>query len=262
MVTMDPTELQKQAEALRARLTPGDRLLFITGAGLSAESGLPTYRGVGGLYEGRGTEEGMPIEMVMSGPVFLQRPEVTWKHLLRIGEAVRGATPNLAHEIIARLERDFEVVVLTQNVDGFHRTAGSTQVIDIHGDCRRLLCTGCDYREQRNDYAGLSLPPRCPDCHAVIRPDVVLFEEMLPEAKVARLLAELHRGFDAYFSVGTSSLFPYITQPMEEAAGRGKLTVEVNPGRTDLSDLVEFRLACGAGQALSAVFPELAGDSG
>ncbi|MGD8863477.1 MAG: Sir2 family NAD-dependent protein deacetylase [Myxococcales bacterium] len=256
---MDPTELQKQAEALRARLTPGQRLLFITGAGLSAESGLPTYRGVGGLYEGRGTEHGMPIEMALSGPVFLQQPEVTWKHLFHIGEAVRGATHNLAHGIIARLERDFEVVVLTQNVDGFHRTAGSTRIIDIHGDCRQLLCTACDYREQRDDYAGLELPPRCPRCDAVIRPDVVLFEEMLPQPKVMRLLAELQRGFDAYFSVGTSSLFPYVTEPMEEAARRGKLTVEINPGRTDLSDQVEFRLGCGAGGALSAIFPELAG---
>src|SRR5947209_5837685 len=100
-------------------------LLFITGAGLSADSGLPTYRGVGGLYNGRDPEEGLPIEVLLSGDCFAARPELTWKYLLQIERAGRGAKPNRGHEVIAALESRFERVwVLTQNVDGLHRRAG------------------------------------------------------------------------------------------------------------------------------------------
>jgi NAD-dependent deacetylase len=251
---MDETQLLDQARRVAQRLRGKRRLLFITGAGLSAEAGLPTYRGVGGLYSGAETEHGMPIEVALSGSMFRRRPEITWHHIAQIELAVRGSAPSAAHKLIAALEAQYEVVVLTQNVDSLHRLAGSTQIIDIHGDCRELCCTRCTYRESRSDYAGLAIPPYCPQCAAVLRPDVVLFEEMLPSDKLDRLTAELKRGFDAYFSVGTSSLFPYISRPIYDAGRRGLLTVEINPETTSVSDAVEFRFACGAGRALSAIF--------
>ena len=259
---MDESALQRAAARVRDQLSGKRRLLFITGAGLSAESGLPTYRGIGGLYEDAQTEHGMPIEVALSGPVFQRSPHITWHHIGGIERALRGASHNLAHRIIAALEQRFEVVVLTQNVDGFHRAAGSTQVIDIHGDCHDLMCTRCDHRERRADYEGMAMPPVCPSCGAVVRPDVVLFEEMLAAHKLDRLMAELQRGFDAYFSVGTSSLFPYIIHPMLDATRRGLLTVEINPGTTDLSGLVELQLQTGAGRALAAIFPDEAASLG
>jgi NAD-dependent deacetylase len=252
---VDDAAVHERAERVRARLAGTRRLLFITGAGLSAESGLPTYRGIGGLYEDARTEHGMPIEVALSGPMFRRSPHITWHHIGAIERALRGARHNIAHAIIAALEQRYEVVVLTQNVDGFHRAAGSTRVIDIHGDCHDLQCTRCDHRERRDDYAGMTLPPACPSCGAVVRPEVVLFEEALPAAKLERLLHELERGFDAYFSVGTTSVFPYIAQPMLDAARRGLLTVEINPGATDISDHCEVRFECGAARALAAVFP-------
>ncbi|MBN1612305.1 MAG: NAD-dependent protein deacylase, partial [Polyangiaceae bacterium] len=98
------------------------RVLFITGAGISADSGLPTYRGVGGLYNRGVTEDGMAIEEALSGDVFSSRPEVTWRYLRQIEAACRDATCNRAHNVIALLERGpREIWVLTQNVDGFHR---------------------------------------------------------------------------------------------------------------------------------------------
>ena len=113
-----------------ADLRSARRLFFVTGAGLSAESGLPTYRGVGGLYDGGVTEEGMAIEDVLSCHTFARRPELTWKYIAQIERTCRGARHNEAHRIIAELERRFErVTVLTQNVDGFHISAGSTNVI-------------------------------------------------------------------------------------------------------------------------------------
>ena len=251
---MDDAELRKRARDVVERLGEGrKRLLFITGAGLSAESGLPTYRGIGGLYEDDETEDDMPIEEALSGSVFRSRPAVTWKHLMRLERGVRGAAPNRGHQIIAELDRRHEVVVLTQNVDGLHHAAGSRKIIDIHGDCHELSCTVCDFHERRNDYAGLVLPPLC-GCGGVIRPDVVLFGEMLPSEKVEELFRELERGFDAYFSVGTTSVFPYISNPIRQAKALGRLTVEINPGRTEVSRLVDVKFDCGAGVALSAIF--------
>jgi NAD-dependent deacetylase len=257
---MDEAQLLAQAARVARRLQQEERkghkqrLLFITGAGLSAEAGLPTYRGVGGLYTDAETEQGMPIEVALSGSMFRRRPEITWHHIAQIEQAVRGTEPSAAHRLIAELEATYDVVVLTQNVDSLHRLAGSTQIIDIHGDCRELLCTRCAYREARDDYAGLAIPPYCPRCAAILRPDVVLFEEMLPTDKLERLTRELARGFAAYFSVGTSSLFPYISRPIYDAGRRGLLTVEINPEPTPISDAVEFRFDCGAGRALSAIF--------
>ena len=133
---MDEAQLREQAARVARVLQGRKRLLFITGAGLSAEAGLPTYRGVGGLYVDVSTEHGMPIEQALSGPVFRRRPEITWHHIAQIERTVRGTGPSAAHRLIAGLEAQHEVVVLTQNVDSLHRLAGSTQIIDIHGDCR------------------------------------------------------------------------------------------------------------------------------
>lgn len=252
------TTLQDQASQLADYLVRAERVLFITGAGISAESGLPTYRGVGGLYEGTATELGMPIEVALSGPVFEMDPSITWQYIARLEQAVRDAVHNRAHAIISELEDYFdEVVVLTQNVDGFHRAAGSSEVIDIHGDCHDLMCTGCGYYRTVSDYAGLEIPPPCPECGTILRPDVVLFGEMLPTRKVRRLAAELERGFDAYFSIGTTSVFPYIAEPVVRGRLAGVPTVEINPGESEVTHLVSHRFTTGAIEALGAIHEAL-----
>lgn len=245
----DPEALAQAVDRLRG----ARRWLVVTGAGLSADSGLPTYRGIGGLYEERDPEEGIPIDVALSGQMLARRPDLTWKYLRQIGDAVFGAEPNEGHHAIARLEERFEVTVLTQNVDGFHRAAGSTDVVDIHGDCHELRCDGCGARWRVDDYQGLAIPPACAECEGEARPDVVLFGEMLPPAKVAKLQAGLVRGYDAYLSVGTSSLFPYISGPILMAAAAGKPTIEVNPGETPVSDSVDVHLRCGAAATLVAL---------
>lgn len=236
-------------------------VLFVTGAGISADSGLPTYRGVGGLYEADATEEGLPIEVLLSGETFARTPERTWKYLGAIERACRGARPNRAHEAIAELGRTRRrVVVLTQNVDGLHRAAGSRDVIEIHGDVHELACTRCTWSERVSGWDGLELPPRCPRCAAPARPAVVLFGEALPRAAVARLEEELERGFDAVFSIGTTSVFPYVAAPVLLARARGAGTVEVNPARTGVSHAVDVRLRCGAAAAMDAVLAALGDD--
>lgn len=238
-------------DGVAERLAVAESVLFITGAGLSADSGLPTYRGVGGLYEDEQTEEGLPIEVALSGQMLLQRPELCWKYIRRIERACRGACFNRGHEVIALLEQRLEhCCVLTQNVDGFHLAAGSKNVIEIHGNVHHLICVACGSRESVADFRELAAVPYCDACGGLIRPAVVLFGEMLPTPELARLSGELGLGFDMVFSVGTTSVFPYIAEPVLRVAAAGGTTVEINPGTTEVSALVDYRIRCGAAEAL------------
>jgi NAD-dependent deacetylase len=232
-------------------------LLFITGAGLSADSGLPTYRGVGGLYDGNDPEEGVPIETLLSAAVLENRPELTWKYLHQIERVSRSARPNRGHEVIAEMEQRFDRVwVLTQNVDGFHHRAGSRNVIDIHGNLHRIRCTHCAFEQTVTDYEGFSIPPRCETCREVLRPDVVLFGERLPTQQLATYRAETERGFDLVLSIGTTSVFPYISAPVLDAYHFHKPSVEINPCATDVTEFVTVKIPLGAAAALDAIWSQ------
>ena len=236
-------------------LTRCRSVLFITGAGISADSGLPTYRGIGGLYDAEHPEEGIPIEDILSGEMIRRRPELTWKYLGQIERAARGARFNRAHQVIAEMEARFERVwTLTQNIDGLHRQAGAKHVLEIHGSLFDLLCTACGWQTTVADYAALRLPPQCLQCQAIVRPEVVLFGETLPPATVEFLYDQLDLGFDAVFSIGTTSVFPYIAGPIEAASRRGWATVEINPAATRVSRLVDVKLAMHAAEAMDAIW--------
>jgi NAD-dependent deacetylase len=248
---------ERQLDQVAALCASARRILFITGAGISADSGLPTYRGIGGLYNSGMTEEGYAIEEALSGEMMSERPEITWKYLSQIEANCRGALPNTAHETIAWLEEAREVTVLTQNIDSLHRAAGSGDLsgdlIEIHGTLHQLRCTGCGRRSAVADFAGLEIPPRCTDCGGMLRPDVVLFGEALPVDAVGRLIATLEAGTDLVFSIGTTSVFPYIAEPVIHALRRGVPTVEINPGESRVSWAVDVRLRMGAAAALGAI---------
>lgn len=245
-------------DAVAEHLRHARRALFITGAGISADSGLPTYRGVGGLYDSEITAEGLRIEDALSGEVFAMRPDITWKYLVQIEENCRGAQPNAAHRAIACLERHLDrVMVFTQNVDGLHRAAGSHEIVEIHGNLQELMCTSCRHEEAATGVTGRGIPPLCPVCGAVLRPKVVLFGEALPEDELDRFIEAFQQGFDIVFSIGTSSVFPYIVQPVVLAAASGIPTVEINPERTQLSEIVDYYLPLGAAEAMSGVLDRL-----
>lgn len=252
------TKIEHQLNQVALTLARAERVLFITGAGISADSGLPTYRGVGGLYNDEHTEDGLSIEDALSGAVFAAHPEITWKYLAQIEENCRGAQPNAAHLAIAELQQRLaRVTVFTQNVDGLHRLAGSHEVIEIHGNLQELMCTGCDFEESVADLSGHQLPPLCPACGSVLRPKVVLFGEALPEAAMAHFLDALDAGFDMVFTIGTSGVFPYIAEPVVWAAQNGIPTVEINPLPTRLSPLIDYHLTLGAAEAMAAIMARL-----
>jgi NAD-dependent deacetylase len=230
-------------------------ILFVTGAGVSVDSGLPTYRDDDGWYQTDLAEETMPLERALSGDVLSDHPEVTWKYLARMERACRDSRCNRAHEVIAQMEQRFERVwTLTQNVDGLHRLAGARNVIDIHGDLHQLRCMQCRYRQTVADYSELTFPPHCPHCPGLLRPDVVLFGEPLALERMMILFTELDDGFDLVFSIGTSSVFSYIAEPVRMAAQFGRPTIEINPGVSEVSELVDIRLPMRAAPALDAIW--------
>ena len=233
-----------------AKLRLARRVLFVTGAGISADSGLPTYRGVGGLYNDQATEEGLSIEDALSGECLGIRPEITWKYLAQVERNCHGVLPNAAHNAIAALERDSEVVVLTQNIDGLHLKAGSSNVIEIHGTLEERYCAHCGSPADAGDSC---MPPRCRHCGQVVRPRVVLFGEMLPQTAISRLHEELARGFDMVFVIGTTAVFPYIAEPVLQAVRAGIPTVEINPARTRLSEQVKYYVPARAATALPEI---------
>lgn len=236
-------------------LAVSHNILFVTGAGISADSGLPTYRGNGSIYNIDCAEDGLCVERVLSGDLFDDHPELTWKYLLQMERTCRGVHHNRAHEVIAEIERRFERVwTLTQNVDGLHRAAGARNVIDVHGDLHDLRCTQCQYHETVADYSRLTIPPRCPGCAGLLRPDIVLFGETLTPEKLMMMLIELDGGFDVVFTIGTSSVFSYVAEPIQMAAALGRPTVEINPGLSEVSDVVDIRLPLRAAPALDAIW--------
>lgn len=236
-------------------LKKAQRVLFITGAGMSADSGLPTYRGIGGLYDDKDTDDGMPIELAISGEMLRQRPEITWKYLLQIANACHNAQHNAGHSIIAEIEKAKpNTWVFTQNIDGFHRAAGSRNMIEIHGTLDKTRCTKCAYTTTTDQVDISKLPPLCPECSSVLRHEVVLFGEQLPEHETRKLHQVYNDGFDLVLSIGTTSVFPYIAQPIMVANRQGIPTVEINPGTTEVSRMVDYRIRLGAAAALQEIW--------
>lgn len=228
----------------------------ITGAGVSAESGVPTYRGRGGIYE----EDEGAIE-ALTGSTLLSDPDRTWRAIGDLSRHAAGARPNAAHIAIAEIERKVDrFALLTQNVDGLHQLAGSRNVIDIHGSITRTLCMGCGAEGElgREELESLRAAPHCAHCRGTLRPAAVLFGEYLPEEKVERMRREFHEDPPGLvLVVGTSALFPYIAEPVLVARRAGRVTVEVNPERTVLSKVVDWFLQGTATALLPAIAREI-----
>ena len=246
--------MQDNLKQVGELLRDSRRVLFITGAGVSAESGIPTFRGAAAAFPDGRTEEGEPFEHVLSGSTFLLEPKLSWKYFFRLELSLRGKQPNAAHLAMASLQTsERSVCIATQNIDGLHQLSGSRFVLELHGNLRRIICPRCEYREYLETFEGMSPLPLCPTCRAVLRPDAVLYEESLPEDVFDQFEAEQTRGFDLIFSVGTTSIFDYVTQPILAAADRGVPVVEINPEQTLVSNLVDFRFAEPAGKTMQAL---------
>ncbi len=225
----------------------------ITGAGISAESGVPTYRGKGGLYDD--PKEGDRVIEALSALMLERDPDRTWRVIAALAQRCLEAAPNAGHYALVEIEKKVErFCLLTQNVDGLHPRAGSQHVIDIHGDRLATVCMDCGAEGRLTDPGVITVTPRCSQCEGRLRPGVVLFGEMLPVEKVARIEREFYARIpDLVMIVGTTAQFPYIVMPVLTAARAGKLTIEINPEETEISHAVEYSLRGSAGDFLPAI---------
>lgn len=246
------------------RLRAARRIGVITGAGISAESGIQTYRGVGGLYDD--PEKGERTVEALSKDTVERDPDRTWRVLAELARMAAGALPNRAHEALVAIEQHAEsFTLLTQNVDGLHALAGTRNLIEIHGSLQDARCTRCPHRRRVSPEAirALDAAPPCPACGARLRPDAVLFGEMLPERKVAAMYEAFHvRPPEVVLWIGTSALFPYIVDPLFTARRLGHVTVEVNLEATDLSREVDFALSGPAGELVPLIADAFAASGG
>jgi NAD-dependent deacetylase len=221
-------------------------VVALTGSGISAESGVPTFRDAQtGLWERYD-----PHRLATPG-AFARDPELVWRWYAWRRDLVEAAGPNAGHEALARLERSVPgFSLVTQNVDGLHGEAGSENVLELHGNIRRSRCSAenLTVEPEETDH----VPPLCPNCGAPLRPDVVWFGEALPAAE-ARAASEAARSCDLFLSVGTSGLvYPAAALPYE-ALEAGATVVEVNPEPTPLASDAHYSLRGRAGEVL----PEL-----
>jgi NAD-dependent deacetylase len=231
-------------DSVRERLRRAGRWFALTGAGISAESGVPTFRGPGGLWEGSRPEELASVEG------FRRDPAQVWRWYRWRRSILETVSPNAGHEALARIEGRVEALCLaTQNVDGLHARAGSRRVLELHGNILRSRCLedcGADVKEDPAEPV-----PRC-SCGAPLRPDVVWFGEML-SSEVLGLAFERAAECQVCLIVGTSGIV-YPAAALPEAARRaGALLIEVNPEETPLSRFCDAILRGPAAELLPAL---------
>jgi len=229
---------------LRRRFQNSRSVLVVTGAGVSAESGVPTFRGGGNSL----VWKGMPFDVISSAQMVEQDLDTVWEWFDYRRGLLTELRPNAGHHAIARWQEQFpEFVLVTQNIDGLHQGAGSIDVIEMHGSIWRARCIACNDRyEIRKDQLR---PIDCQSCGDRLRPDVVLFGEMLPSGAFEQS-AKAASTCDLCLVVGTSALvYPAAELPMI-AKSAGAYLCEVNPERTPLSDFCDEVLTGMAGQVL------------
>lgn len=239
---------------LEAELSSARCVCVLTGAGVSAESGIPTFRGPDGLWKK------YRIEELATPEAFARHPMVVWEWYAWRREVMSQAQPNPAHYALADLEDRFALrpgttfTLVTQNVDGLHERAGSRNILRLHGSVWTLRCTACGAQHEDHCVPLDPFPPRCV-CENIMRPAVVWFGELLPEAALRQSI-EAAAAADLFLVVGTSALvYPAASLPLV-AKQQGARLIEINPEPTPLSEVADLTLTGNAGEILGALRPQ------
>lgn len=244
------SQIDRAAELIAATAQAGRPVVAFTGAGISQESGIPTFRGTDGIWQHYDPERVATLQGFLDAPVY------SWRFHEELRRLCRRATPNSAHLALSWIEtavrRDVPAPVITQNIDGLHQAAGSTEVIELHGSCHRMRCTECDFSTDEMPPEFEELPPRC-ECGGLLRPDVVWFGEQLPGHAVAEA-QRWAKSAGVLLVIGTSvTVQPAASLPVI-ALGSGATVIEVNAEPTPLSEIVDIALRGAAGD----IMPDLA----
>ncbi len=228
----------QEIERLNTLIKNAKCLLVLTGAGISRESGIPTFRGKEGWYKN------YPPEKLATPAAFYENPKLVWEWYNLRRKIIIAASPNVAHYKIAELEKHKPCFLLvTQNVDSLHKKAGSTKIVELHGNIFRTKCTSCGrvYEEDYRVFKEEELPPRCKVCGGLLRPDVVWFGEALKEEDLNRAFSFAEKA-DLILVVGTSgvvypaAMLPYIVK------SKGGKVVEINPLSTPISHISDITI--------------------
>jgi NAD-dependent deacetylase len=236
-------------ERVRDRAAHAERVVVLTGAGVSAESGVPTFRGGGGAAVWRG----MDATELSSAMMVARNLPLVWEWFEYRRGLLAPCMPNPGHGAIAAWQDRFKSFTLvTQNIDGLHQKAGSREVLELHGNIWTGRCTRCEARRALAETPLPDVPPRCACCGSAMRPDVVLFGEYLPSG-VFESAAAASAEADLFFVVGTSAVVrPAADLPMV-AANRGAFVVEVNPEPSEIAEWADAVLVGKAGEILPLV---------
>jgi len=231
-------------EPIADKLLDAKKIVFVTGAGISQESGIPTFRGKDGLWRKYDALQLATID------AFYENPKLVWEWYEERRKNILAAKPNAGHNTIAALEKYKQVRVLTQNIDGLHQRAGSSQVYELHGSIITIKCTVCDFKEKiTGDFS--ELPPIC-KCGKMLRPDVVWFGEALPQNVWSEAIMQAN-SCNVMFVVGTSLAVSPANMLPVYAKQNGAILVEENPEETPMSQSMDLSIRSTSAKAL----PEL-----
>ncbi|HXG65574.1 MAG TPA: NAD-dependent deacylase [Blastocatellia bacterium] len=224
------------------------RVAVLTGAGISAESGVPTFRGGGGSQIW--TWRGRPVTELSSAELIATDPKLVWEWFDYRRGMLKEIVPNPGHYALAQWEQRFEdFTLITQNIDDLHRAAGSLNVLELHGNIWRARCLRCRSTFEARESPLEENPPPCLACNGPARPDVVLFGELLPEGIFERAEEAAARA-DLFFVIGTSAVvYPAASLPVV-AKQAGARVIEINPERTDISVFADVTVLGKAGEIL------------
>ena len=233
-------------------------VLVLTGAGISVPSGIPDFRSPGGLWERHRPEEVATLQALRANPARV------WHFLLEADKLLGDAQPNPAHLALAELEQAGKVQgIVTQNIDGLHQRAGSHNVIEFHGSARRYYCMGChrDYApELVRNLDATNIPWRCDHCNQVIRPDIVFFNERIPQEALDKAF-DLAQRADLAMIVGTSGEVAPANSLPSRVKYQGGRVLEINLGQTAYAALADLRLELSAERILPRISALLRGDT-
>ncbi len=239
----------KISNQLTNKFLSAEKIVFFTGAGISAESGIPVFRGKDGIWNKLKPEE------LANFNAFLKNPELVWEWYQHRKKVVSDSEPNASHRVIVEMENYFpDVKVITQNIDNLHKRAGSKNVYELHGNIERNYCIKCKKVYHDNIPLEDNIP-MC-ECGGLIRPDVVWFGEYLPQDQfeASYLAAE---NADIFFIVGTSAIVYPAASLIYKAKESGATLIEVNIERTEVSSIVNSSLFGKAGEVLPAILSDI-----
>jgi NAD-dependent deacetylase len=255
---MNETDLAQAIEEAARLIATARYVVALVGAGLSAESGVPTFRGPDGLWTKHGEPDLRDYER------FAEDPKTWWEQRIsrqakysELVQALEQASPKAGHHALRDLEEaGYLQHIITQNIDNLHQEAGSLAITEIHGNRTKLRCIACNRRWNMDAFPIDELPPHCPDCGGIVKGDTVMFGEPIPRDALNQCIDQT-RMCDCMLLVGTSAVvYPAAGFPVEVKTSGGKL-IEVNPNETPLTEISDVVLRAPAGVSLPRVFQRL-----